>query len=117
VLGYVLENVVRSSTYILITLDQIGSESFSLISDASLEEFDRVLDVNLKGTLICNRAVLKVMRAQEPGTFHGRHGSRDVGRGTIVNVGSMNSLGPIPGRIPYTASKHGVHAVTRTAGK
>ncbi|KAF9730184.1 short-chain dehydrogenase reductase [Paraphaeosphaeria minitans] len=94
---------------------QVGSESFSLISDASLEEFDRLLDVNLKGTLICNRAILKVMGAQEPRTFHGRHGSRDVGRGTIVNVGSMNSLFPLPGKIPYTASKHGVHAVTRTA--
>ncbi|KAL5401959.1 hypothetical protein PMIN03_011085 [Paraphaeosphaeria minitans] len=93
----------------------VGSESFSLISDASLEEFDRLLDVNLKGTLICNRAILKVMGAQEPRTFHGRHGSRDVGRGTIVNVGSMNSLFPLPGKIPYTASKHGVHAVTRTA--
>ncbi|KAF2796646.1 NAD(P)-binding protein [Melanomma pulvis-pyrius CBS 109.77] len=93
----------------------IGSESFSLISNASLEEFDRVLDVNLKGTLICNRAILKVMETQEPRTYKGRNGSRDIGRGSIVNVGSMNSLGPLPGRIPYTASKHGVNAVTRTA--
>lgn len=88
-----------------------------MVSDVSLEEFDRVMTVNLRGTLICNRAVLKVMEVQESLTFHGRHGLRDVGRGTcIISVGSMNSLGPLPGRIPYTASKHGVHAVTRTAG-
>jgi NAD(P)-dependent dehydrogenase (short-subunit alcohol dehydrogenase family) len=75
-----------------------------------------VLDVNLKGTLICNRAVLKVMEAQDSRTFTGRHGSRDIGKGSIVNIGSMSSLMPLPGRIPYTTSKHGVHAVTRTAG-
>lgn len=87
------------------------------MSDASLEEFDRILDVNLRGTLICNRAVVKAMAKQEPRTFTGRNGARDIGRGSIVNVGSMNPLAPLPGKIPYTASKHGVTAVTRTAGK
>lgn len=83
---------------------------------ASLDEFDSLIDVNLRGTLICNQAVLKAMSSQESHNFEGRNGSRDIGKGCIVNVGSMASLVPIPGVVPYCASKHGVSAVTKTAG-
>ncbi|KAF1956448.1 oxidoreductase [Byssothecium circinans] len=93
----------------------ISSKSFTMISGVSLAGFDGVVDVSMKGTLLCNRGVLKLMGSQEPRFFEGRHGTRDIGRGAIVNVGSMNSLGPLPGKIPYTASKHGVTAITKTA--
>ncbi|KAF2112765.1 hypothetical protein BDV96DRAFT_497328 [Lophiotrema nucula] len=93
----------------------IGPDSAKPISDLSLNEFDKVGNVNLKGTLLCNRAVLKAMGAQSTSTYEGRNGSRDIGRGSIVNVGSLNSLGPLPGKLPYTAAKHGVTAITKTA--
>ncbi|KAF2683282.1 NAD(P)-binding protein [Lentithecium fluviatile CBS 122367] len=85
------------------------------VTDASLEELDELFDVNLKGLLICNRAVLKVMSAQSTQTFESRNGTRDVGRGVIINVGSLSSLGPRPGKLPYTVSRYGVTAITKTA--
>ncbi|KAI9691986.1 MAG: hypothetical protein M1820_009638 [Bogoriella megaspora] len=93
----------------------IGSQSFTPVSELSIAEFDEVMGVNMKGTLLCNRAVLKAMGLQEPLSFEGRHGQRDLGRGCIVNVGSVNCLGALPGKLPYTASKHGVAAITKTA--
>jgi NAD(P)-dependent dehydrogenase (short-subunit alcohol dehydrogenase family) len=63
-------------------------------------EWDRVLDVNLKGAYLCARAAAQVMVAQ--GT-HGR----------IVHVGSVHSTRSLPGRSHYAASKAGLVGMNR----
>jgi NAD(P)-dependent dehydrogenase (short-subunit alcohol dehydrogenase family) len=64
-----------------------------------LEEWDRVLDVNLKGTFLAARRVLPVMLAQ--------------GSGSIVNLASVEGLEGFEGGSAYNASKGAVVLLTR----
>ena len=69
--------------------------------DISEEEWDRVLDINLKGIFLC-------LKYEIPQLLKG-------GGGTIVNMASVAGLMGTPAAAPYGASKHGVISLTRTA--
>lgn len=72
---------------------------FAGITELPEEEWDRVLDTNLKGTFLCMKYEAKAMLA-------GGHG------GAIVNVGSVNSFLGFPTGSAYVASKHGQIGLT-----
>lgn len=72
-----------------------------LLEDVPEEEFDRILTVNIKGTWLCLREEIRVMRAQ--------------GSGAIVNVSSIGGLRGSSGMGAYQATKHAVIGLTRTA--
>ncbi|KAL9004105.1 MAG: hypothetical protein Q9180_009862 [Flavoplaca navasiana] len=93
----------------------IDNDSHSPISDSTIEDFDRVMNINAKGILTCTRAVSKAMLAQESRTVKTRSGTRDIGKGSIVNLGSANSYAAIPGKVAYVASKHAMMGITKTA--
>jgi NAD(P)-dependent dehydrogenase (short-subunit alcohol dehydrogenase family) len=65
------------------------------------EEFDSILDVNLRGVWNCMKAELRQMMAQ--------------GSGAIVNCSSIGGLRGSKGRAAYSASKFGVIGLTRAA--
>jgi NAD(P)-dependent dehydrogenase (short-subunit alcohol dehydrogenase family) len=67
--------------------------------EASLDDWDRVLSVNLTGTFLCCRAAIPALL--------------DSG-GNIVNVSSTSALAGHPWAAAYSASKGGVLALTRT---
>jgi NAD(P)-dependent dehydrogenase (short-subunit alcohol dehydrogenase family) len=69
------------------------------ITDLPEEEWDRVLDINLKGNFLCMKYEARAMLA-------GGHG------GAIVNVGSVNSFLGFPTASAYVASKHGQIGLT-----
>ena len=71
----------------------------NIIWKMSKEDFDTVVDVNLKGTWLMCREAAKVMREQK----HGR----------IVNISSRAWLGNNRGQSNYTASKAGIVGLTR----
>jgi NAD(P)-dependent dehydrogenase (short-subunit alcohol dehydrogenase family) len=71
------------------------------IADASLEEFDRVNAINLRGVWSCMKHEVQQMRKQ--------------GSGAIVNCSSIGGLIGLPGRALYHASKHGVIGLTKSA--
>ena len=73
------------------------------VDDYSLDEWRRVLDVNLTGTFICIRRCVPPMRS--------------VGYGRIVNVASIAGKEGNPDMSAYSASKAGVIALTKSAGK
>lgn len=67
--------------------------------------FDRVLAVHLRGTFLMSQQVIAAMVQQD---------RDDQGvRGAIVNIGSIASVGGIPGRNAYSAAKAGVLGMTR----
>jgi NAD(P)-dependent dehydrogenase (short-subunit alcohol dehydrogenase family) len=70
-------------------------------ADASGEEFDRVIAINLRGVWNCMKHELRQMREQ--------------GSGAIVNCSSIGGLIGLPGRATYHASKHGVIGLTRSS--
>ena len=65
--------------------------------------------------MFCVRAVSNVMSTQEPLTYEGRRGSRSLGRGSIVNMGSASSFVGAPGTMSYTTSKHAIIGFTKMA--
>lgn len=69
--------------------------------DFSEEEWDRIIDVNLKGVWLCLKYELPQMTKQ--------------GGGVIVNTASVGGLVGLQGLSPYCASKGGVVQLTRTA--
>ncbi len=67
------------------------------------EEWLQVVDVNLNGAFYCLSHAFRVMKAQTP------QGGR------IINNGSISAYAPRPGSIGYTATKHAVSGLTKTA--
>ncbi len=78
-----------------ITRDAIGHKMTE-------EQWDQVIDVNLKGSFNCLQAAMIQMRAQASGS--------------IVNLSSISRYGN-PGQLNYAASKAGVVGLTRTAAR
>jgi NAD(P)-dependent dehydrogenase (short-subunit alcohol dehydrogenase family) len=66
-------------------------------------EWRQVVDVNLNGAFYCLSHAFKLMREQSP------QGGR------IVNNGSISAHAPRPGSIAYTATKHAISGLTKTA--
>ncbi|NQV20643.1 MAG: glucose 1-dehydrogenase [Rhodospirillales bacterium] len=71
------------------------------IEDYSMEDWDRVIRVNLTGVFICMKCEIEQMITQESG-------------GSIVSTSSAAGLIGIPGAPGYNASKHGVVGLTKT---
>ncbi|OYU16272.1 MAG: oxidoreductase [Alphaproteobacteria bacterium PA4] len=74
--------------------------------DTSGADWDRVLDVNLKGAFLASRAAARQFIAQGPGT--------DGIAGRIINIASQAAKSGFPHMAPYTASKHGMIGLTRS---
>jgi NAD(P)-dependent dehydrogenase (short-subunit alcohol dehydrogenase family) len=70
-------------------------------ADCTLENFDRVIGINLRGLFLCLREQLRLMRAQ--------------GGGAIVNMASVAGLVGFGGLPAYCASKGGVVQLTKAA--
>ena len=66
-------------------------------------EWRQVVDVNLNGAFYCLSQAFKMMKEQTP-----------MG-GRIINNGSISAYTPRPGSIAYTATKHAVSGLTKTA--
>lgn len=75
------------------------------------------MNINTRGNLLCVRAQAAAMREQTPKTWQSRNGTRDIGRGVIVNIASANSFAGLPGKGSYTISKHAAMGITKMAGK
>ncbi|ORX95040.1 oxidoreductase [Clohesyomyces aquaticus] len=99
----------------------IANSTLRPTAQASLQELNRIIDINLKGTAFCIRAVIDAMKKQDPIVFVSNSPRtkddppRNLGRGAIVNLGSANSYMTQFGTFAYTASKHGVVGLTKAA--
>ncbi len=67
------------------------------------EDYQKIMDVDVKGVFLCMKYQIPVMLKQETG-------------GAIINCGSVVSVAADPGMAPYVAAKHGVAGLTRAAG-
>jgi NAD(P)-dependent dehydrogenase (short-subunit alcohol dehydrogenase family) len=85
------------------------------ISKMSVDDFDTVIDVNLKGTFLACQAFLDPRRFKD--TSIGEVGNADVPSSSIVNIGSVVSEFGNLGQANYAASKGGVVGLTRALAK
>jgi len=84
---------------ILVNNAGVGTVAPCEVADYEVAQWDRVVDVNLRGTFLCCRAVLPGMRARR--------------RGTIINVASITGVKSAPLVAPYGAGKFGVVGLTQ----
>ena len=75
----------------------------ALLEDVTVEDWKRVVDTNLNGMFYCLQQAFKAMKSQQP-----------MG-GRIINNGSISAHAPRPNSIAYTATKHAVTGLTKTA--
>ncbi|KAE8155027.1 hypothetical protein BDV25DRAFT_170345 [Aspergillus avenaceus] len=85
------------------------------VGHATTDSWNKVLSVNLTGTFFVLRAAAKIMLAQAP--LSSAIDGRVLCRGSIVNFSSIQGYAGIAGSAAYTASKHGVIGLTRTASE
>jgi NAD(P)-dependent dehydrogenase (short-subunit alcohol dehydrogenase family) len=71
--------------------------------DWTPEQWRGVVDINLTGMFFCIQQAFRTMKAQTP------RGGR------IINNGSISATAPRPNSAAYTATKHGVEGLTKTA--
>jgi len=86
-----------------ILVNNAGITADGLIVRMKEEDWDRVLDINLKGVFNCIKAVSRVMMKQR--------------NGRIVNIASIVGIIGNAGQANYSASKGGVIALTKTCAK
>ena len=72
------------------------------MEELTIEDWQRVIDVNLTGAFLCTREAFRQMKAQSP------RGGR------IINNGSVSAQVPRPFSAPYTAAKHAITGLTRS---
>lgn len=94
-----VQQTVERFGQIDILVNNAGTLVVKPMVEQTEEEWDRVLDVNLKGVFLCCRHVLPEMIARK--------------RGAIVNIASIAAFHVTVPHVPYAASKAGVVALTR----
>jgi 3-oxoacyl-[acyl-carrier protein] reductase len=99
----VVDSVVEKWDRLHILVNNAGITRDTLIPRMSDEDWDTVIDTNLRGTFLFTRAAARPM-------MQGRYGR-------IINIASVSGLTGNPGQANYSASKAGVIAMTRTVAK
>lgn len=72
------------------------------LEELTIEQWRRVVDVNLTGAFLCTQAAFRSMKVQSP------RGGR------IINNGSISAHAPRPNSAPYTATKHAITGLTKS---
>lgn len=85
------------------------------VAFAETNDWQRLIDVNLTGTFFVLRAAAKIMLKQEP--IRSSTNGRSLQRGSIVNFSSIQGVVGIAQSAAYTATKHGIIGLTRSASE
>lgn len=98
-----VNETIKKFSRIDILVNNAGITQDNLVIRMSEPEWDRVLDINLKGAFNCIKAVSKYMIKQKSGR--------------IINITSVVALMGNPGQANYSASKGGLISLTKTVAK
>jgi NAD(P)-dependent dehydrogenase (short-subunit alcohol dehydrogenase family) len=72
------------------------------LEEVSVEQWNRVVSVNLTGAFLCTQQAFLMMKTQHPPG------------GRIINNGSISAQTPRPNSAPYTATKHAITGLTKS---
>jgi NAD(P)-dependent dehydrogenase (short-subunit alcohol dehydrogenase family) len=84
-----------------ILVNNAGVQTWKPLLDLTEAEWDRTIDINLKGCFLCTQRAARHMR--------------ELGGGRIVNIGSGCNKVAFPNLVDYTASKGGIEMLTKSA--
>ena len=82
-----------------VLINNAGLGVYKTVLDTSVEDWDRCMNVDLKGVFLCSKYCIPHMLA--------------LGKGAIVNISSVHAHASVNGCAPYDAAKGGVTALTR----
>ncbi|GGP08412.1 SDR family NAD(P)-dependent oxidoreductase [Oceanobacillus neutriphilus] len=94
----VIEEVITRAGRLDVLVNNAGMMQEAAMEEMSLEDWERNLNVNLTTPFLLIKAALPYLRKT---------------RGSIVNTGSVEGLAANPGHAAYSASKAGLHGLTR----
>jgi NAD(P)-dependent dehydrogenase (short-subunit alcohol dehydrogenase family) len=94
--------IVRAQGRLDILVNSAGITFVKPVEETTLQEWRRVLSVNLDGVFLGLRSAIRAMRASGTG-------------GSIVNVSSASGVKPAPGATAYSTAKAGVIMLSQTA--
>ena len=94
-----VEGLLSRHDRIDVLVNNAGGNRDGLLAFMSPEDWDAVLDLNLKSVFQCCKVVMRPMMAQR--------------RGAIVSVSSLSGITGLAGQVNYAAAKGGVNALTR----
>ncbi len=101
--GQMIKHITDTRGSIDILVNNAGITRDGLLLKMSEEDFNEVLDINLKGSFHTMRHAARQMLRQRSGS--------------IINISSVSGIMGNPGQINYAASKAGIIGMTRTAAK
>jgi NAD(P)-dependent dehydrogenase (short-subunit alcohol dehydrogenase family) len=100
---YLFEKTKKTFGRLDLLFNNAGTNAAPIpLEDLAVEEWRRVIDVNLTGAFLCTQAAFRLMKEQMP------RGGR------IINNGSISAHSPRPNSAPYTASKHAITGLTKS---
>jgi 3-oxoacyl-[acyl-carrier protein] reductase len=95
------EQVIRAFGHLDLLVNNAGVQTWKPLLDVTEEEWDLVIDTNLKGCFLCTQQAARHMK--------------EHGGGSIVNLGSGCNKLAFPSLVAYTASKGGIEMFTKEA--
>jgi len=96
-----LEKVIAKFQRLDLLVNNAGVQTWKPLLEVTEEEWDLVIDTNLKGCFLCTQQAARFMK--------------DHGGGSIVNLGSGCNKVAFPSLVAYTASKGGIEMLTKEA--
>jgi NAD(P)-dependent dehydrogenase (short-subunit alcohol dehydrogenase family) len=111
------------NTMVAQTVDKFGRIDYAVncagiglkrpLADTTIDEWDRMMGINLTGVFLCLKAEVKAMMTQDP--LQTDRAYAPLQRGSIVSIASLAAINGLRHSGAYTAAKHGVAGLTRTA--
>jgi len=93
-----ISEVLKTWGRIDVLINNAGVSRWKSPYEISIEEWDDIININLRGYFLCGRAVAKVMK--------------NIGGGAIINIASTRAFMSEPNSEAYAASKGGIIALT-----
>lgn len=100
--GEVFKEVKEKYGRIDILVNNAGVSSSVPFADYTMEEYDRVVNTNIKSVFVCSKVALEYLKET---------------KGTIINTSSMVSLHGQPAGVMYPASKFAVNGITKSLSR
>src|SRR5919197_2769552 len=97
-----IEETVKQYGRIDVLVNNAGIQEDLPFTDINLEEWYKIIGVDLTGPFICTREAVKHMKNQKPKG------------GCIINISSLHQAIPKPHYVPYATSKAGIEMMTKT---
>lgn len=97
------DTILEKHSRIDILVNNAGITRDNLVIRMSIDDWDKVINTNLKGTFICSKLVARTMMAQRSGR--------------IINISSVVGVMGNAGQVNYSSSKAGVIGLTKSLAK